>query len=76
MTISDAEERGYFGGPIIIEERRIHMEQPLDLAKWLETIIHEFIKYSPENTIRDQTNEKVWDDPLVGFSRGRLYVLR
>ena len=44
------------------------MEQPSDLAKWLETIIRDFINYSPENTLRDHNNEKAWADPLVGFS--------
>jgi epoxyqueuosine reductase QueG len=46
------------------------MEQPSDLAKWLEMIIRDFINYSPENTLRDHNNEKAWADPLVGFSGG------
>ena len=46
------------------------MEQPLDLAKWMETVIHDFISHSPENTLQDKASEKAWSDPLVGFSRG------
>jgi len=46
------------------------MEQPSDLANWVENIIREFINTSPENTLRNEADEKAWDDPLVGFSRG------
>ena len=46
------------------------MIQPLDLAKWIVTSILDFVHNSPENTLRNETNEKAWDDPLVGFSRG------
>jgi epoxyqueuosine reductase len=46
------------------------MKQPLDLAKWLMTSIRDFVNNSPENTLRNEANEKAWDDPLVGFSRG------
>ncbi|NTW17079.1 MAG: epoxyqueuosine reductase [Syntrophaceae bacterium] len=46
------------------------MIQPLDLAKWIVTSIRDFVHNSPENTLRNETNEKAWDDPLVGFSRG------
>jgi epoxyqueuosine reductase QueG len=53
-----------------VKEQRISMEQPLDLAKWLEIVIHDFISHSPKNTLRNTADEKAWDDPLVGFSRG------
>jgi len=46
------------------------MKQPLDLAKWMVGIIRHFIRNSPENTLQDKANEKAWNDPLVGFSRG------
>ncbi len=36
----------------------------------LRTIIQEFIAYSPENTLKNPENEKAFEDPLVGFSRG------
>ena len=46
------------------------MEQLVDLAKWLEVVVHDFISHSPKNTLQNKANEKAWDDPLVGFSRG------
>ncbi|HYA14398.1 MAG TPA: hypothetical protein VEF33_08685 [Syntrophales bacterium] len=46
------------------------MEQPADLAKWLEIVIHDFVSHSPKNTLQNKANEKAWDEPLVGFSRG------
>jgi hypothetical protein len=39
-------------------------------AKWIETLIKDFINQSPENTLRNRGNEKAWEDPLVGFSNG------
>ncbi len=36
----------------------------------LKAIIRKFIAYSPENTLKNQTNEKAFENPLVGFSRG------
>jgi epoxyqueuosine reductase len=41
-----------------------------DPALWLSAIITDFIERSPENTLRDQGNEKAFENPLVGFSRG------
>jgi len=39
-------------------------------AKWMETLIKDFINKSPENTLKNRANEKAWEDPLVGFSNG------
>ncbi|MDH4264616.1 MAG: epoxyqueuosine reductase, partial [Deltaproteobacteria bacterium] len=36
----------------------------------IETVIKDFIRQSPENTLKNAANEKAWADPLVGFSRG------
>jgi len=41
-----------------------------DPAKWIETLIKDFINRSPENTLKNRANEKAWEDPLVGFSNG------
>ena len=41
-----------------------------DKARWLETIIKDFINHSQENTLKNLVNDKAWGDPLVGFSRG------
>lgn len=50
--------------------KRTAVAQPGDLAKWINAVIHDFINYSPENTLHNENNEKAWDKPLVGFSRG------
>lgn len=41
-----------------------------DPAKWVETLIKDFVNRSPENTLKNRANEKAWEDPLVGFSSG------
>jgi epoxyqueuosine reductase QueG len=45
-------------------------EQSEKKAAWVESIIKDFIENSPENTLQDRNNEKEFDTPLVGFSRG------
>ena len=45
-------------------------EQSQKKAAWVEYIIKDFIEGSPENTLQDKNNEKAFDTPLVGFSRG------
>ncbi len=37
---------------------------------WIETCIKDFINQSQENTLKNRTNDKAWEDPLVGFSNG------
>jgi epoxyqueuosine reductase len=44
--------------------------QMKDPAKWVETLIKDFMNRSPENTLKDRANEQAWEDPLVGFSNG------
>ncbi len=39
-------------------------------AAWIRGIIRDFIDNSPENTLEKWDNEKAFDTPLVGFSRG------
>jgi len=41
-----------------------------DPARWAESIIKEFVRHSPENSLQDAAQEKAWADPLVGFSAG------
>ena len=38
-------------------------------AAWVESVVQSFC-HSSENTLQDPTNERAWDDPLVGFSSG------
>ena len=46
-----------------------------DTAKWIEAVIKDFINTSSQNTLKNDKNEKAWEEPLVGFSNGndRLY---
>jgi epoxyqueuosine reductase len=39
-------------------------------TSWVEIMIKDFINKSPENTLKNNENEKAWEDPLVGFSSG------
>jgi epoxyqueuosine reductase QueG len=41
-----------------------------DSVAWVESIIRDFLDKSPENTLKDKTNEKAFAEFLVGFSRG------
>ena len=41
-----------------------------DLGVRVEGTIKDFVNESPENTLRNEANEKAWSDPLVGFSSG------
>ena len=43
---------------------------PEDLSHRLQGIIKTFCLKSPENSLKSETNEKAWDEPLVGFSNG------
>jgi epoxyqueuosine reductase len=45
-------------------------EKPHDLAAWVEGIIQDFLRNSPENTLQNKPHEKAFDTALVGFSRG------
>jgi epoxyqueuosine reductase len=39
-------------------------------AVWITSLITDYVAKSPSNTIKNAENEKAWDEPLVGFSRG------
>jgi len=41
-----------------------------NLEAWLQDIILDFIENSPENTLQGPFDEKAFENPLVGFSRG------
>jgi epoxyqueuosine reductase QueG len=41
-----------------------------DTAAWIQTVIQEFIERSPENTLKNQGNDKAFENSLVGFSSG------
>jgi epoxyqueuosine reductase QueG len=46
------------------------MSQSGEASIWIETIIKDFIDHSPENTLKNENNDKAFETPLVGFSRG------
>jgi epoxyqueuosine reductase QueG len=39
-------------------------------ADWIKGLIHDFIAGSPLNTMRNQAEERAWDDALVAFASG------
>lgn len=41
-----------------------------DLSVWLESTIKEICQASPENSLRNEGDERAWGEPLVGFSNG------
>lgn len=46
------------------------MNQSVELAKWMEGIIKTFIETSSENALQNKNDDKAFETPLVGFSRG------
>jgi hypothetical protein len=48
-------------------EEKIGVEEK---KRWVENLIKEFIKSSPDNSLKNNENDRAWDDPLVGFSNG------
>ena len=46
------------------------MDRSKDPAAWVESIVKEFIRESPENTLQYKGDEKAFEEVLVGFSRG------
>ncbi len=39
-------------------------------AKEVIQIIDDFIRTSPENSLKNEANEPAWDEALIGFSSG------
>ncbi len=40
-----------------------------DVREWIERSIKELVE-SPQNSLQTGNDEKAWDEPLIGFSRG------
>ena len=38
-------------------------------AVWVECLIREYWAASPQNSLNNGSDEKAWDEPLVGFTR-------
>lgn len=45
-------------------------DQQKSISEWVSHTIKTFTMNSPENSLKNETNEKAWEEPLVGFSRG------
>lgn len=46
------------------------MKKTFDFAAWIEKEIKGFVQRSPFNTLQNKTDDKAFDTPLVGFSKG------
>jgi len=46
------------------------MNESSNLKEWIENVIQEFMADSNKNTLQNADNDKAFDEPLVGFSRG------
>jgi epoxyqueuosine reductase QueG len=46
------------------------MKKTANVAAWIEQIIKDFIDHSSQNTLQNRANDKAFDTPLVGFSKG------
>jgi len=46
------------------------MGQSEENGVWIEKTVKDFIETSPKNTLKNQNNDKAFELPLVGFSRG------
>jgi epoxyqueuosine reductase len=46
------------------------MKENIVNTRWLSGAIKSFVEESDENTLGSNYNEKAWESPLVGFSRG------
>lgn len=45
-------------------------KKPENWVSWTESIIKEFIEHSPLNTLQNPNQDRAFENPLVGFSRG------
>ena len=46
------------------------MNQSVEPSVWIETIIKDFVDHSHENTLKNEENDRAFETPLIGFSRG------
>lgn len=47
-----------------------------NLSSWVEALIKDFINHSPENTLKNLSNEKAWEAPLIGFAAGSDHLFQ
>lgn len=46
------------------------MDRSEDAAAWVQNLIKDFTGNSPLNSLQNETGDRAWDEPLVGFSAG------
>jgi epoxyqueuosine reductase len=56
--------------PVNQGAKMAHVTAQEDPARWVTTVIRDILCDPTVNTLCDPANERAWDDPLVGFSRG------
>ena len=39
-----------------------------DLSRWLENLIKDFCRLSPDNSLNFEENERAWEEPLQRFA--------
>jgi len=49
---------------------RMKHKSGMDRARWLESVIKDFVNHSPDNTLKNKAHDPAWAEPLVGFSNG------
>ena len=47
----------------------MNIDKSADNAIWIEKTIKDFIENSPENTLKNQNNDKAFEMPLVEIGR-------
>jgi epoxyqueuosine reductase len=59
---------------VILAEEPSQMKNP---SAWISSLIKDFTATSPFNSLKNPANDRAWDEPLVGFSKGNdpLYEL-
>jgi epoxyqueuosine reductase len=40
------------------------------MKKWIHKLIRDFLNNPEKNSLFDDADERAWEDPLIGFSRG------
>jgi epoxyqueuosine reductase len=53
-----------------MNEKNKEILQKDERASWIEGVIHDFLRRSPENTLRNQAQDRAFEAAIVGFSRG------
>jgi epoxyqueuosine reductase QueG len=55
---------------ILPEVTAAQESQGEDSTAWMARLIRDYTANSPSNSLHNESKEKAWDEPLVGFARG------